>query len=103
MPQFEASRPGRGRQYGSCPLARRMAKKRTTPVASRSSCPISATPDAHGYGALETNEQSPSIAMPSAPTSSRQDGTVKYVKIMDSPLSLLSADECSRRSGLWAA
>jgi len=52
---------------------------------------FSATPDAHGLWSVETNEQSPVYRMPSALLHHRQDGTVKYVKIMDSPLSLLSA------------
>ncbi len=52
------------------------------------------TPDAHAYGALETNEQSPVYRYAKrAYFIIDKTGTVKYVKIMDSPLNLLSADE----------
>ncbi len=46
------------------------------------------------YGALETNEQSPVYRYAKrAYYIIDKTGTVKYVKIMDSPLGLLSADE----------
>jgi len=46
------------------------------------------------YGALETNEQSPIYRYAKrAYFIIDKTGTVKYVKIMDSPLNLLSADE----------
>ncbi len=46
------------------------------------------------YGALETNEQSPVYRYAKrAYFIIDKTGTVKYVKIMDSPLDLLSADE----------
>src|SRR5438270_11078654 len=46
------------------------------------------------YGALETSEQSPVYRYAKrAYFIIDKTGTVKYVKIMDSPLNLLSADE----------
>ena len=46
------------------------------------------------YGAMETNEQSPVYRYAKrAYFIIDKTGTVKYVKIMDSPLNLLSADE----------
>jgi peroxiredoxin len=46
------------------------------------------------YGALETNEQSPVYRYAKrAYFIIDKTGTVKYIKIMDSPLNLLSADE----------
>jgi peroxiredoxin len=46
------------------------------------------------YGALETNAQSPVFRYAKrAYFIIDQTGTVKYIKIMDNPLDLLSADE----------
>jgi peroxiredoxin len=46
------------------------------------------------YGALETNEQSPVYRYPKrAYFIIDKTGTVKYIKILDNPLNLLSADE----------
>jgi len=46
------------------------------------------------YGALETNEQSPVFRYAKrAYFIIDKTGTVKYIKVMDNPLNLLSADE----------
>ena len=46
------------------------------------------------YGAWRRTRRAPSTATPSARTSSStRTGTVKYIKVMDNPLDLLSAEE----------
>ena len=51
-------------------------------------------PDADGLRALETNTQSPVFRYAKrAYFIIDKTGTVKYIKIMDNPLDLLSADE----------